>query len=110
MIKARFVPFALFVSVASILVMSTLCVFALVNVNARVLILGYSCVFGIWRNMNPVTTRIELSCLGLVGTFWLGTCFGFAVFRSRGLTSVHSPRRISRLVRFRIGRRGVLRV
>ncbi|VDB90133.1 unnamed protein product [Peniophora sp. CBMAI 1063] len=49
----RFVPFALFVSVASILVMSTLF------------------VFGIWRNMNPIATRIELSCLGLIGTFWL---------------------------------------
>jgi hypothetical protein len=49
----RFVPFALFVSVASLLVISSLC------------------IFGIWRNMNPIATRVELACLGLIGTFWL---------------------------------------
>lgn len=37
--KARFVPFALFVAVASILVMSTLCVLPLIHVSTRVLIL-----------------------------------------------------------------------
>ncbi|KAI0036831.1 hypothetical protein K488DRAFT_40395, partial [Vararia minispora EC-137] len=49
----RFVPFAIFVACASILVMFTLV------------------AFGIWSNMNPITVRIELACLGLVGTLWL---------------------------------------
>ncbi|KAI0320830.1 hypothetical protein OF83DRAFT_1052332 [Amylostereum chailletii] len=49
----RFVPFALFVSSASLAVM-----FALL-------------AFSIRKTMNPVTTRIELACLGLVGTFWI---------------------------------------
>ncbi|KAA1466382.1 hypothetical protein DENSPDRAFT_831198 [Dentipellis sp. KUC8613] len=49
----RFVPFAIFVSSASILIMLALSAFSL------------------RRNMNPISTRIELACLGLAGTFWL---------------------------------------
>ena len=28
--------------------------------------------FSVRSNMNPVSTRIELGCLGLMGTFWIG--------------------------------------
>jgi hypothetical protein len=31
-----------------------------------------SSAFSVRRNMNPVSTRIELGCLGLMGTFWIG--------------------------------------
>ncbi|KAI0269152.1 hypothetical protein BC834DRAFT_865023 [Gloeopeniophorella convolvens] len=49
----RFVPFAIFVSSASL---------------AIILVLS---AFSVRRNMNPVSTRIELGCLGLLGTFWI---------------------------------------
>lgn len=49
----RFVPFAIFVCSASMLVLLTL--------------LGCS----VLRTGNPISTRIELGCLGLLGTFWL---------------------------------------
>ena len=54
---ARFVPFAIFVCSASMLLMIGL--------------LG----FGFWRDRNPISTRIELGCLGLVGVLWLGTWY-----------------------------------
>ncbi|KAL1747443.1 hypothetical protein HDZ31DRAFT_31826 [Schizophyllum fasciatum] len=49
-----FVPFALFVCAAGILVFFCL--------------LGFSAVLG---NRNPISTRIELGALGLLGVFWL---------------------------------------
>ncbi|KAI0045294.1 hypothetical protein FA95DRAFT_1561246 [Auriscalpium vulgare] len=49
----RFVPFAIFVSSASMVI---------------ILVLS---AFSVRRNMNPISTRIELGCLGLVGTFWI---------------------------------------
>ncbi|EIM88436.1 uncharacterized protein STEHIDRAFT_155789 [Stereum hirsutum FP-91666 SS1] len=49
----RFVPFAIFVSCASLVVIFTVL------------------MFSIRKNMNPVSTRLELACLGLAGTFWL---------------------------------------
>jgi len=49
----RFVPFAIFVSSATL---------------AIILVLS---AFSVRRNMNPVSTRIELGCLGLMGTFWI---------------------------------------
>jgi hypothetical protein len=49
----RFVPFAIFVSAASLLILLVLL------------------VCSILRNGNPISTRIELGCLGLLGTFWL---------------------------------------
>ncbi|ETW83945.1 hypothetical protein HETIRDRAFT_155254, partial [Heterobasidion irregulare TC 32-1] len=49
----RFVPFAIFVSSASLAIM-----LAISALSFR-------------KNMNPVSTRIELACLGLAGTFWL---------------------------------------
>jgi len=49
----RFVPFAIFVCSASLLVFLVL--------------LG----FGLLKNRNPITTRIELACLGFIGTFWI---------------------------------------
>lgn len=51
---ARFVPFAIFVCSASVLIILAL--------------LG----FGFWRERNPISTRIELGCLGLTGVLWLG--------------------------------------
>ncbi|KIJ70550.1 hypothetical protein HYDPIDRAFT_105293 [Hydnomerulius pinastri MD-312] len=49
----RFVPFAIFVCSASLLILLVL--------------LGCS----VLRSGNPISTRIELGCLGLLGTFWL---------------------------------------
>jgi len=49
----RFVPFAIFVSSATLII---------------ILVLS---AFSVRRNMNPVSTRIELGCLGLMGTFWI---------------------------------------
>lgn len=49
----HFVPFAIFVSVASLLV---------------ILVLIISTIF---RQRNPISTRIELACLGLLGVLWL---------------------------------------
>lgn len=31
-----------------------------------------SLAFGFWSARNPISTRIELGCLGLVGVLWLG--------------------------------------
>lgn len=50
----RFVPFALFVGSASLLII--------------LLLLGFSFLF---RDRNPISTRIELSSLALAGIFWL---------------------------------------
>ncbi|KAI0759901.1 hypothetical protein BC629DRAFT_1295140 [Irpex lacteus] len=49
----RFVPFAIFVCSASMLLILAL--------------LG----FGFWRDRNPISTRVELGCLGLAGVLWL---------------------------------------
>ncbi|KAJ6613429.1 hypothetical protein B0H10DRAFT_1917292 [Mycena sp. CBHHK59/15] len=50
----RFVPFAIFVSTAALLIILSL--------------LGFSLFL---KQRNPISTRIELACLGLMGTFWL---------------------------------------
>lgn len=49
----RFVPFTIFVCSASMLIL--------------IILLGCSVI----RTTNPISTRIELGCLGLLGTFWL---------------------------------------
>ncbi|KAG6335642.1 hypothetical protein ID866_3458 [Astraeus odoratus] len=49
----RFVPFAIFVCSASMLILLVLL------------------VCGVLRTGNPISTRTELACLGLLGTFWL---------------------------------------
>ncbi|KAH9843838.1 uncharacterized protein C8Q71DRAFT_852362 [Rhodofomes roseus] len=49
----HFVPFAIFVCCVSVLIILAL--------------LG----FGLWRERNPISTRIELGCLGLAGVLWL---------------------------------------
>ncbi|KAE9410533.1 hypothetical protein BT96DRAFT_847425 [Gymnopus androsaceus JB14] len=53
----RFVPFALFVGSASLLIIILLQV-----------LLGFSFLF---RDRNPISTRMELSSLALAGIFWL---------------------------------------
>jgi len=50
----RFVPFAIFVCAASLLIF--------------IILLGLSFFF---RERNPISTRIELACLALAGIFWL---------------------------------------
>ncbi|RDB22724.1 hypothetical protein Hypma_010187 [Hypsizygus marmoreus] len=50
----RFVPFAIFVCSASLLIF--------------IILLGFSFFL---RERNPISTRIELACLGLAGIFWL---------------------------------------
>ncbi|KAJ4481553.1 hypothetical protein C8J55DRAFT_56710 [Lentinula edodes] len=50
----RFVPFALFVGSASLLII--------------ILLLGFSFLF---RERNPISTRLELASLALAGIFWL---------------------------------------
>jgi len=49
----RFVPFAIFVCSASLLIVIAL--------------LGFS----LWKERNPISTRVELGCLGLAGVLWL---------------------------------------
>ncbi|KAI0774309.1 hypothetical protein C8Q74DRAFT_1368798 [Fomes fomentarius] len=49
----RFVPFAIFVCCASLLIFIALL------------------AFGLWKERNPISTRVELGCLGLAGTLWL---------------------------------------
>lgn len=49
----RFIPFAIFVCSAGLLIILVLL------------------AFGFRKQMNPISTRIELGCLGLAGTFWL---------------------------------------
>jgi hypothetical protein len=50
----RFVPFAIFVCSVSLFVI--------------MMLLGFSVVM---KERNPISTRIELACLGLAGLFWL---------------------------------------
>jgi len=50
----RFVPFAIFVCSASMLIF--------------IVLLAFSFLF---RERNPISTRTELACLGLTGMFWL---------------------------------------
>lgn len=73
--KARFVPFAIFVCSASMLIFIVLCVFlfgrgdhTLINVRS----LAFSFLF---RERNPISTRTELACLGLTGIFWLSELY-----------------------------------
>jgi len=49
----RFIPFAIFVCSAALIIMLSL--------------LGFT----LMRDRSPISTRIELGCLGLAGTFWL---------------------------------------
>ncbi|KAI0677533.1 hypothetical protein C8Q78DRAFT_1003140 [Trametes maxima] len=49
----RFVPFAIFVCSASLLIFIALL------------------AFGLWKERNPISTRVELGCLGLAGTLWM---------------------------------------
>ncbi|KAI0375674.1 hypothetical protein BV20DRAFT_959689 [Pilatotrama ljubarskyi] len=49
----RFVPFAIFVCCASLLIFVALL------------------AFGLWKERNPISTRVELGCLGLAGTLWM---------------------------------------
>lgn len=50
----RFVPFAIFVCAASMLIF--------------IVLLAFSFLF---KERNPISTRTELACLGLIGIFWL---------------------------------------
>ncbi|XP_006460111.1 hypothetical protein AGABI2DRAFT_191880 [Agaricus bisporus var. bisporus H97] len=50
----RFVPFAIFVCAASLFIFTILLLFSI-----------------LLRERNPISTRIELACLGLAGVFWL---------------------------------------
>jgi len=52
-VLTRFVPFAIFVCSAGLLIILVLL------------------AFGLRKQMNPISTRIELGCLGLAGTFWI---------------------------------------
>lgn len=49
----RFVPFAIFVCCATMVIIVALL------------------AFGLWKERNPISTRVELGCLGLAGTLWL---------------------------------------
>ncbi|PIL37184.1 hypothetical protein GSI_00876 [Ganoderma sinense ZZ0214-1] len=49
----RFVPFAIFVCCATLVIIVALL------------------AFGLWKERNPISTRVELGCLGLAGTLWL---------------------------------------
>ncbi|CAL1700590.1 unnamed protein product [Somion occarium] len=62
----HFIPFAIFVCSASLLLMIAL--------------LG----FGIWRDRNPISTRVELGCLGLTAVLWLALGAFLASSESEG--------------------------
>ncbi|TBU32736.1 hypothetical protein BD309DRAFT_1014679 [Dichomitus squalens] len=49
----RFVPFAIFVSCTTMVIIIALL------------------AFGLWKERNPISTRVELGCLLLAGTLWL---------------------------------------
>ncbi|KAI1786517.1 hypothetical protein LXA43DRAFT_53734 [Ganoderma leucocontextum] len=49
----RFVPFAIFVCCTTMVIIVALL------------------AFGLWKERNPISTRVELGCLGLAGTLWL---------------------------------------
>lgn len=58
--------------------------------------------FGLWKERNPISTRVELGCLGLAGTLWLGTPSifrGAILARLFNAASIHSSRGIRRLLR-----------
>jgi len=68
---ARFVPFAIFVCAASLLIIICLCVdctcWLFVN-----LIYFCSLAFSFFfRERNPITTKFELIFLGMIGLLWL---------------------------------------
>jgi hypothetical protein len=58
--------------------------------------------------MNPVSTRIELGCLGLMGTFWIGASLFYP--NPIACSTLRSTRRIFGIFRFRNGGRRVLRL
>ena len=70
---ARFVPFAIFVSAATIVLLLALCVLFhfRFEITAKVLNWISRLFFGL-KKANPISTRIELGCLGLDGILWLG--------------------------------------
>ena len=37
-----------------------------------ILIMSSRLAFSFWRDRNPISTRVELACLGLLGILWLG--------------------------------------
>jgi hypothetical protein len=70
---ARFIPFAIFVSAATIVLLLALSVpFHLRFASPSGFSTEFSrLLFGL-KKANPITTRIELGCLGLDGILWLG--------------------------------------
>lgn len=48
-----------------------LIVFNIIGLDGRLCCNSLGCSF-ILKERNPISTRIELACLGLAGTFWLG--------------------------------------
>lgn len=52
----------------------------------------FSSAFSVRRNMNPVSTRIELGCLGFLGTFWIGGSLSWPVPVAWLNVAQHLPR------------------
>ena len=70
--SARFIPFAIFVSAATIVLLLALSVHFHFRFSLRQgFSPGFRLLFGLKR-ANPISTRIELGCLGLDGILWLG--------------------------------------
>jgi len=70
---ARFIPFAIFVSAATIVLLLALSVPFHFGIASQQGILNRisRLLFGL-KKANPISTRIELGCLGLDGILWLG--------------------------------------
>lgn len=64
--------------------------------------MDHSLAFGLWKERNPISTRVELGCLGLAGTLWLGTPSIFPwdiLARLFNAASIHSSWGIRRFLR-----------
>ena len=74
---AHFVPFAIFVSVVSLLVILVLYVRNFTGkcfssyFNLLTILNHHRIVSTIFKQKSPISTRIELACLGLLGVLWL---------------------------------------
>jgi hypothetical protein len=70
---ARFIPLAIFAAVFTIVIMGLLYVWSIEFILfTHPSICSNRLVLSNFRKINPVSTRIELGCLGVVGTVWLG--------------------------------------
>ena len=74
LMTARFVPFAIFVSSASLLIILTLFVILPLYLSTCLHLSAFNCyrlISTLFKQRSPISTRIELACLGLLAVLWL---------------------------------------